>query len=82
MTNLDSFREMLAQAHEAEGLPAEVEVRLPLTVVLALHREAMKDRTRWTKQVVIAGPNHEGPYPWIRMFEDWGALLIRPLEEK
>lgn len=80
MTILDSLREMLAQAHEAEHLPAEVEIRLPRQVVLAICRDELKHRDRFKGEVVIAGPSDGGPYPWLRAFTDWGALHIRPLD--
>lgn len=80
MTILDSFREMLA--HEAEALPAEVEIRLPRQVVLAMCRDELGNRDKFKGEVVIAGLSDGGPCPWLRCFTEWGALFVRPLEEK
>lgn len=80
MTILDSLREMLGKAHEAEGLPAEVEIRLPRQVVLAMCRDELKHRDRFKGEAVIAGPVDGGPYPWLRCFTEWGALFVRPLD--
>jgi hypothetical protein len=78
VTILDSLREMLVLAHEAEGLPAEVEIRLPLRVLRVLLRDAMKTR----EDGVVWRDGGDAESTWIRSFEEWGAIYICPLETK
>lgn len=75
MTILESIRAMLAQVHEAEGLPAEVEMRLPRQAVAAMCREAARE----SGNVIHAGPLE--PAPWLRTWTAWGAIFIRSLDD-
>ena len=72
MTVLDSLRELCAAAHEASGQPAEIEIRLPEAVVRALIRETENAPGRTVRT------NADEPHPWLRSFEAWGAIYVRP----
>jgi hypothetical protein len=76
VTILESLREMCAAAHEAAGRPAEIEIRMPEPVVRALWRSLKTNEPG----VVYSSAGTEPV--WIRSFEAWGAIYVRPLEAK